>query len=135
MEKRNEIVMYLLFGVLTTVINILCYVFLREYLHIEYILSTTIAWLISVVFAFLTNKKYVFKSNFTELDAVIQEFFSFTFFRVVSLGMDLGIMVVLVEIIKIDDFIAKIAANIVVVIMNYIVSKYVVFRTKRVNDK
>jgi putative flippase GtrA len=134
MEKRNEIVMYLLFGVLTTVINILCYVFLREYLHIEYILSTTIAWLISVVFAFLTNKKYVFKSNFTELNAVIQEFFSFTFFRVVSLGMDLGIMVVLVEIIKIDDFIAKIAANIVVVIMNYIVSKYVVFRTKRVNE-
>ncbi|MDQ0975134.1 putative flippase GtrA [Neobacillus niacini] len=134
MEKRNEIVMYLLFGVLTTVINILCYVFLREYLHIKYILSTTIAWLISVVFAFLTNKKYVFKSNFTELNAVIQEFFSFTFFRVVSLGMDLGIMVVLVEIIKIDDFIAKIAANIVVVIMNYIVSKYVVFRTKRVNE-
>jgi putative flippase GtrA len=134
MEKRNEIVMYLLFGVLTTVINILCYVFLREYLHIEYILSTTIAWLISVVFAFLTNKKYVFKSNFTELNAVIQEFFSFTFFRVVSLGMDLGIMVVLVEMIKIDDFIAKIAANIVVVIMNYIVSKYVVFRAKRVNE-
>ncbi|MFB3161105.1 GtrA family protein [Neobacillus sp. 179-J 1A1 HS] len=134
MEKRNEIVMYLFFGVLTTVINILCYVFLREYLHIEYILSTTIAWLISVVFAFLTNKKYVFKSNFTELNAVIQEFFSFTFFRVVSLGMDLGIMVVLVEIIKIDDFIAKIAANIVVVIMNYIVSKYIVFRTKRVNE-
>ncbi|MFJ5759606.1 GtrA family protein [Neobacillus sp. NPDC093182] len=134
MERRNEIVMYLLFGVLTTVINILCYVFLREYLHIEYILSTTIAWFISVVFAFLTNKKYVFKSNFTELNVVIQEFFSFTFFRVVSLGMDLGIMVVLVEIIKFDDFIAKIAANIVVVIMNYIVSKYVVFRTKRVNE-
>lgn len=134
MERRNEIVMYLLFGVLTTGINILCYVFLREYLHIEYILSTTIAWLISVIFAFLTNKKYVFKSNFTELNTFIQEFFSFTFFRVVSLGMDIGIMVVLVEIIKFDDFIAKIAANIVVVIMNYIVSKYVVFRTKQVNE-
>ncbi|MEH7495748.1 GtrA family protein, partial [Neobacillus niacini] len=63
MKRKNEIVMYLLFGILTTVINILCYVFLREYLHIEYILSTTIAWIISVVFAFLTNKKYVFKSN------------------------------------------------------------------------
>jgi putative flippase GtrA len=134
MERRNEIIMYLLFGVLTTVINILCYVFLREYLHIEYILSTTIAWLISVIFAFLTNKKYVFKSNFTELNTVIQEFFSFTFFRVLSLGMDIGIMVVLVEIIKVDDFIAKIAANIVVVIMNYIVSKYVVFRTRRVSE-
>jgi putative flippase GtrA len=134
MERRNEIIMYLVFGVLTTVINILCYVFLREYLHIEYILSTTIAWLISVIFAFLTNKKYVFKSNFTELNAVIQEFFSFIFFRVLSLGMDIGIMVVLVEIIKVDDFIAKIAANIVVVIMNYIVSKYVVFRTRRVSE-
>lgn len=134
MERRNEIVMYLLFGVLTTVINILCYVFLREYLHIEYIFSTIIAWFISVVFAFLTNKKYVFKTNFTELNVVIQEFFSFTFFRVVSLGMDLGIMVVLVEIIKFNDFIAKIAANIVVIILNYIVSKYVVFKTKRVNE-
>lgn len=122
--------MYLIFGILTTVINIVCYGILREYLQINYILATSIAWILSVIFAFYSNKKFVFNSHFTNMTAIIYEFISFAFFRVVSLGMDIGIMIVMVAIIHIDDFIAKIMANIVVVIMNYLVSKYVVFRTQ-----
>ncbi|MEH7356558.1 GtrA family protein [Neobacillus drentensis] len=134
MKNKKEILMYLLFGILTTGVNILCYVFLKKFLNIDFILSTTIAWIISVIFAFLTNKKYVFNSNFTKAYSVIREFCSFTIFRGISFITDIGMMIVLIEVMNINDLTSKILANIVVVIINYIVSKFVVFKVKRVDQ-
>ena len=130
MKRKKEVISYLFFGVLTTLINILSYVVLSKLFEVDYKLATTIAWVISVLFAFITNKIYVFNSKETNIVLVAKEFSSFTIFRLLSYLMDLGVMVLMVEWLKTDDLIAKIVANVFVVIFNYFASKYVIFKKK-----
>ena len=130
MKRKKEVISYLFFGVLTTLINILSYVILSKLFEVDYKLATTIAWVISVLFAFITNKIYVFNSKETNIVLVAKEFSSFTIFRLLSYLMDLGVMVLMVEWLKTDDLIAKIVANVFVVIFNYFASKYVIFKKK-----
>jgi len=128
MNKKKEIISYLAFGVLTTVVNIVSYVLITIAMNWDYKIATTIAWVVSVVFAFITNKIYVFNSKEMGLHTLTREFLSFIFFRSVSFLIDIGMMIVLVEWISVKDIIAKILANIVVVIVNYAASKYVIFQ-------
>ncbi|MBO9131015.1 GtrA family protein [Bacillus sp. 165] len=128
--KKKEIISYLVFGGLTTVINIVVYVILTKLLNVDYRIATTVAWVLAVVFAFITNKLYVFNSKETDKKSLIMEFSSFVFFRIVSYGLDFASMIILVSGLKINDVFAKIAANVVVVIFNYFASKYVIFKTK-----
>ncbi|WHY85439.1 GtrA family protein [Neobacillus novalis] len=128
MNNKKEAISYLFFGVLTTVINIVCYAILTKIMNMDYKLATTFSWILAVIFAFITNKLYVFKSNKTNLLLVVREFTVFTFFRLLSYFLDILTMIVCVEYLTIDDFIAKIAANILVIVFNYFASKYVVFK-------
>jgi len=128
MNKRKEMITYLVFGVLTTIVNIVTYVLIAKLMNLDYKLATTIAWVVSVVFAFITNKIYVFNSKGMAAHTLVREFSSFVFFRVLTYLIDLGMMIILVEWTQMNDIIAKIVANIIVVIINYIASKYVIFR-------
>ena len=128
MNIKKEAISYIIFGVLTTAINMICYAGLTKLLGMDYKLATTLAWMISVIFAFITNKLYVFNSRNKDFTAVIKEFASFIFFRLLSYFLDLLTMILCVEVLKIDDFIAKIAANILVIALNYFASKYVIFK-------
>lgn len=131
MNKKNEIINYLVFGVLTTFINIVSYALFTKIMNMDYRIATTIAWFVSVIFAFITNKIYVFNSREMRIQTMTTEFLSFMFFRVLSYLTDLGIMIFLVEWISINDVIAKILANVVVVIINYVASKYFIFRSTK----
>lgn len=73
-QKNKEVIMYLIFGVLTTLVNIVVYYILNDLLHIHYMVANVIAWIASVLFAYITNRKYVFESNG---DSIIQEFSKF----------------------------------------------------------
>lgn len=130
MKLRKEIVSYLVFGVLTTLTNIVSYMVFAKVFDMDYKLATTIAWIISVLFAFITNKLYVFKSKDTNIWSVTKEFLSFLFFRLLSYIMDIGMMILMVEWLKTDDLLAKIVANVFVVILNYFASRYVIFKKK-----
>ena len=130
MKRKKEVISYLFFGVLTTLTNIVSYVVLSKLFEMDYKLATTIAWGISVLFAFITNKLYVFNSKETNIVLIAKEFTSFTFFRLLSYLMDLGMMVLMIEWLKTDDLIAKIVANFFVVFFNYFASKYVIFKKK-----
>jgi putative flippase GtrA len=130
MNNKKEAISYLFFGVLTTVINIVCYAVLTKIMNMDYKLATTISWILAVIFAFITNKLYVFKSNKLNLSAVFKEFTIFTFFRLLSFFLDIFTMIFCVEYLKINDFIAKIVANIIVIVFNYFASKYVVFKSR-----
>lgn len=129
MKLNKEVVSYLFFGILTTFTNIASYAVLSKIFELDYKLATTIAWVISVLFAFITNKIYVFKSKDTNILLMTKEFLSFIFFRLLSLILDIGMMILMVEWLKIDDLLSKIIANIFVVIFNYFASKYVIFKT------
>lgn len=128
MKNKKELVSYLVFGVLTTLVNIVCYGLLAKILHMDFKLATTIAWIVSVLFAFITNKLYVFNSRSLEAKTLIKEFLSFFFFRFLSYLIDLGTMILLVDWLKQDDFVAKIIANVIVVIVNFFASKLFIFK-------
>ncbi|MET3689586.1 putative flippase GtrA [Priestia megaterium] len=128
MKLNKEIFLYLIFGVLTTVVNIITYIFCAKVFHLSYEFSTVIAWFISVIFAFVTNKIFVFSSRDNSLSTIIKETSLFFFYRILSLGLDIGIMFVTIQLIGLQDVLAKVIANIFVVLVNYIVSRFHIFK-------
>jgi len=127
---NRETISYLIFGVITTGINIGIYR-LCTTVHIVYWLSTIIAWVIALIFAFVTNKIFVFESTNMQPVLVFKEAISFVAARLVSGLCDLGFMIFAVEIIHMDDFIAKIITNVFVVVINYLFSKLVIFKKNK----
>ncbi len=126
-KKNKEIINYLIFGVLTTLVNIIVFEISANWIHIHYLVSNIIAWFLSVLFAYITNRKYVFESNDKEIGKEMAKFFSS---RLATLGLDMVIMWLLVDILTANNLLAKIIANILVVIGNYILSKLIVFNDK-----
>ena len=127
-KKFRELFLYLIFGGLTTIINILVYFVLARVFAINYQVSTIIAWILSVLFAYGTNKLFVFESKNESRKDDFREVISFFAFRILSLGMDMGSMYLMVQVLSIDDLIAKIVTNIIVVIVNYLFSKLFIFK-------
>lgn len=130
--KYKEIVNYLIVGVLTTVISLAVYylctiTFLNPKNAFQLQLANLISWVVSVTFAYFTNRKYVFESKNPH---IFQEASAFFLARVGTLLMDMGIMFLCVTLIGMNDKIAKLISQIVVIIGNYIISKWFVFRKK-----
>ena len=118
---------YIFFGVLTTAVNFITYVFFTKALGIDYKIAASLAWVAAVIFAFITNKLYVFKSAATSALAVAKELGSFLFFRILSYFVDIFSIIVLVEVLGVLDTISKIVASAIVAVCNYFASKYVIF--------
>lgn len=128
--RNKSLVLYLLFGGLTTIVNIITYYICYERLLVSNFLSTIIAWLFSVIFAYLTNKIFVFESKVTEIKAWIQEILSFFGCRVATGIMDTVIMVVAVDYLHQNSMLWKVISNVLVIIINYVASKYLIFKKK-----
>lgn len=129
-KKYKSVILYLIFGVLTTIINILTYALLTKIFNINYLISNVIAWLFAVIFAYITNKLYVFESKSFEKRVLIKEIISFLLARLFSLGFDMLFMYITVGIFSFNDMFMKILSNIVVVILNYVFSKFIIFKKK-----
>lgn len=127
---NRETVSYLIFGVLTTIINIAVYR-LSTIVGIAYWIANIVAWIAGVIFAFVTNKLFVFESRSLQPVVVLKEAVSFTTARLLSGVFDMAFMVVAIEMIGMDDFYAKIISNIFVIILNYIFSKLFVFKNSK----
>ncbi len=125
--RNKEVISYLFFGVLTTLVNFLAFELSRFY-GIHYTASTVIAWVISVAFAYVTNKLFVFESKNFNLNILMKEALSFVSFRLISGLCDLAFMMFAVEVLFLKDSIAKLIANVFVVFMNYIFSKLFIFK-------
>ena len=124
-----EKISYLFFGVLTTVVNIIAFKVLTVLWGAEhYLWANAAAWIISVAFAYFTNRKYVFVSTAATKREFAREVLSFFGFRLLSFGADQLLMYLLVTVAAQNELIAKIAANVIVVILNYIFSKFIIFK-------
>ena len=123
--KYKEIIMYLIFGVLTTVVNIAVYYIMTNSLQIHYLISNIVAWFLSVLFAYVTNRKYVFESK---SEQIIKEMTSFFGARLATGAMDMVLMWLFVGLHILPDFVAKVITNVIVIVANYILSKLVVFK-------
>lgn len=128
-KKYQEIINYLIIGVLTTIVSLvtyyLCvYTFLNPNNGIQLQIANIISWIISVTFAFFTNRSIVFKSKNKN---VLKEAISFTGSRVATLLLDMGMMLLLVTIMGLNDKIIKLIVQVLVIVLNYIFSKIFVF--------
>lgn len=128
-NKIKEVLWYGFFGVLTTLINIISFDLLDK-AGVSVYLANFIAWVLSVLFAFITNKLFVFESKSFKMKIVFKEMGSFFLARVVSLGIDMAGMYVLLDIFKVKKMISKIIVNVIVIIANYVFSKLFVFKRK-----
>ena len=124
-KKYKEIINYLIFGGLTTLISIITYALFAKVFHIDYLISNVLSWIIAVLFAYITNKIFVFESKSKKN---VKEITSFFFFRVVSLIMEMVILYVFVDMLHIDDLVTKIIAQVIVIVSNYVFSKLFVFK-------
>lgn len=127
-QKYREILLYLFFGAGTTLVNILSYYVCGHMLNLSVTLSTIIAWVLSVVFAYVTNKIWVFNSYQRSLKAIYIEFIRFVSCRITTGVIDLIIMLLFSSWLGFNDMLMKIASNIIVVILNYIFSKLIIFK-------
>lgn len=129
-KKYWSIISYLFFGVVTTVVNMLVYYLCYHLWGISSDLSTVIAWVIAVLTAFLTNKPFVFGSHDWSPKVLLPEAGSFFGCRLGSGLVELVLMHITVEMLGWPGMLMKLLVNVIVVILNYVASKLLVFRKK-----
>ena len=124
---NRETVSYLIFGVLTTLVDWLVYPVLRWLGH-SVALSSAGSWAAAVLFAFVTNKLFVFQSYTFRLKALTREFVSFVSCRILSGLFSIGAMVVIVDFMGWNEWLGKIAVSAISLVLNYIFSKLFIFK-------
>lgn len=129
-EKYYDILSYLFFGVLTTVVNYIIYLPCYNILGLSATVSNMISWVVAVAFAYLTNKPFVFKSHDWSAKTVVPELTKFVGCRLGSGVMETAIIFVTVDLLSWDGNVMKLVTSVLVVIINYVASKLVVFRKK-----
>jgi putative flippase GtrA len=126
-DTYRDLIPYAVFGVLTTLVNIVGYWACAHPLGIGVLPSTVIAWVAAVLFAYLTNRRWVFHSTATGR-AVLVECAQFFGARLATGAIDFASMALFVELLGFDDVVVKTLANVVVIILNYVLSKFVIFK-------
>ena len=131
-KKHWDIFSYLFFGGLTTLVNYLVYFLAFYWLGLSAAVSNVIAWTVAVVFAYLTNKPFVFKSTDWSPKVVLPELAKFISFRAVSGIFETAFIAITVDILAWNGVVMKVIASVVVIVLNYIASKLLVFKPKKV---
>ena len=130
LKKYRSLILYVVFGAGTTLVNIVVYGAATRFLRMDEMAANLLAWLLSVLFAYCTNRTWVFESKASGFSALMKEAGSFFAARVATGLMDQGIMFLCVKVLALPDLPVKIASNVIVIILNYVLSKWVVFRKK-----
>lgn len=135
-KKYEEAINYLFFGFLAFLVNMVAYALAVWVLGADddkvalVLAATAFAWVVAVLFAYWTNRSFVFKSKVKDKGGIWKEFSAFVGARIVTGGMELLIMYVMVDLAGINNMISKFVCNVVVIISNYIFSKLLVFKKK-----
>ncbi len=129
-KKYKSMILYIVFGVGTTLVNIVSYWICAHPFRMATMPSTVIAWITSVLFAYVTNRIWVFESENKGILPVLKEIVSFTVCRLSTGILDMAIMFVFVDLLGINDMIIKVLSNVIVIVLNYILSKLVIFKKK-----
>lgn len=129
LKLTKEIFVYIIVGILTTIVGLVVYYGLTftvlnadDPLQLQ--AANILMWIVAVTFAYVTNRKFVFESK---NEKIIQEALSFYGARIVTLLVDMGLMFLFVSLLKFDDRIVKLMVQVVVIVLNYVFSKFLVF--------
>lgn len=124
----KEIILYGIFGVLTTLVNITVFYILTHFILLEENLSNVIAIILAVLFAYFTNRKLVFNSTASTLKEKLYEFGKFILGRTFTMIVELVGFFLMFNIIHIEELISKILISIIVIILNFFISKFFAFK-------
>ena len=127
-RQIKELMLYGICGALTTILDIGIFWFLANIVNLHYLVANAIAWILAVTFSFLANKYYVFESKSFARNVWVKEAAEFYGARGLSCFIDMGGMFLLVSILGINKNYAKLIINVVVIIINYILSKFWIFK-------
>ena len=125
---NKETILYVIFGILTTIVNLILYYLFSNIININYLISNAIAWMISVVFAYITNKFFVFNSSDINKDVIIEEFIRFMNCRLASGLEEVLLLLLFVDLLLMNDIVAKLIIGVLVALINFIFSKVFIFK-------
>ena len=126
--KYKEVINYLFFGGCTTLVSIVVFYFFNKTLGLNEHFANVISWIFAVLFAYVTNRKYVFESHTTNIKELIKEILSFFSARLLTLGLEEIVLFVGANLLSFDPMIVKVVGQVIVVISNYFLSKLFVFK-------
>ena len=129
-QKYREVIRYVFFGGLTTVVNYAVYLAATRLCSLDELTSTVISFVLSVLFAYVTNRIWVFESRAAGFSAVAREIAAFFGGRIFSGALDLLITFIFITWLGWYDLLVKIASNVLIIVLNYIISKWIVFRNR-----
>lgn len=129
-EDLKELVLYTIFGNLTFVISIGSYAIFNIAFGINELIANALAWVFAVLFSYVTNKKWVFKAPTPTKTAFFMQMFAFFSGRFMTLVIEEAIIFVFITLLAYPSMWVKLAAQVVVVVLNYVISKLFVFRDK-----
>ena len=126
-KKYRELILYFVFGFLTFLVSVLSYAFCVRALHLNELIANVFSWVLAVLFAFFTNRKWVFNGGDAS-KGLIGQMTSFFSGRLFTLAVEELILYVFVTRLRFDDVVVKVAAQVVVIVLNYFISKLWVFK-------
>lgn len=126
-KKYQEVIDYIIFGGLTTLVNLVVFFVLDTGLDWPYLIANAAAIVVSILFAYVTNKLFVFKTKDQTTRGNVMEFLRFIGFRLLSGVADMATMWILVDLMTVDTNIAKLLTQFIVVVLNYVFSKFLIF--------
>ena len=130
-RKYEEGINYLIFGFLAFVLNYFLYYIFAGLLDIHHLAATALSWALTVVFAYWTNRTFVFKSKNKDAKSLRDEFVSFIGARVATELLELGFMFLMVDCAGLNEFISKFVCQVLVIVANYFLSKLWIFKEKK----
>lgn len=129
--KYKSIILYMVFGAGTTLVNIVTYYVMYDLLSAPNVPSDIAAWITSVLFAFVTNRRYVFEQTDNSVRRLARDFVSFVGCRLATGVLDVFIMYLSVDVMGWNGLVWKMISNVIVVVLNYIASKYFIFKKEQ----
>ncbi|MBQ4116484.1 MAG: GtrA family protein [Clostridia bacterium] len=128
--KYKEVISYLFFGVLTTAVDFVSYYILTRFLSLDEGFSNVLAQFLAIIFAYVTNKLFVFEDKTNTIKSLIIQFGKFFSLRLVTLVLNTVLFVIMIDKMGINDIVTKAIVSVIVIILNYVFSKLIVFKAK-----
>ena len=126
----KEIISYLFFGVLTTAVDFVSYYILTRFLNSDEGFSNVLAQFLAILFAYVTNKLFVFEDKTNNFKSLLIQFGKFFSLRLVTLVLNSVMFIVMIDKLGINDIVTKVIVSVIVIILNYVFSKLIVFKGK-----
>jgi len=127
-HKYREFILYIFFGGCTTIVNMFIYYVGTRALNLGTVASTLLAWWISVGFAYVSNRIFVFRSHNKAFRAILLEFTFFVVCRLLTGILDILVMYLFVDRFGWNDLLMKFISNLMIILANYLASKWLIFQ-------